>query len=60
MRRLSIAVIAVTSTVAFTQMATAADLPVKAPVYTPPPVHVFSWTGCYIGGNVGGLSADKD
>jgi outer membrane immunogenic protein len=32
--------------------ATAADLPVyaKAP---PPPVVVYNWTGCYVGGNVG-------
>ena len=35
--------------------ALAADLPVKAPV-APPPPRVFSWTGCYIGGNVGGAS----
>jgi outer membrane immunogenic protein len=31
--------------------ATAADLFVKAP---PPPAPVWSWTGCYVGGNVGG------
>jgi outer membrane immunogenic protein len=31
--------------------ATAADLPVKAP---PRPAPVFSWTGCYIGGFIGG------
>jgi len=31
----------------------AADLPVKAPVYTPPPIQVFSWSGLYIGGNLG-------
>jgi outer membrane immunogenic protein len=30
----------------------AADLPRKAPLRAPPPV--FSWTGFYIGGNVGG------
>jgi outer membrane immunogenic protein len=29
----------------------AADLPVKAP--PPPPLPIFSWTGFYIGGNVG-------
>src|SRR5262245_12894961 len=37
--------------------AAAADLPVRAaPVYTPPPgpVGVFTWTGCFIGGNAGG------
>ena len=34
--------------------ALAADLPVKAPRYAPPPpAPVFSWTGFYIGGNVG-------
>ena len=32
--------------------ALAADIPVKAPVYRPPPP-VFSWTGCYIGVHVG-------
>jgi len=45
--------------VAFTVLvagpAMAAERPVKAPVYTaPPPVPVYSWTGCYIGGQVGG------
>jgi outer membrane immunogenic protein len=35
--------------------AMAADLPVKAPVLkAPPPPIVYNWTGCYIGGNVGG------
>jgi outer membrane immunogenic protein len=40
---------------ALTSMATAADLPVKAPVYKAPPVIVdpWSWTGVYIGLNVG-------
>ena len=40
--------------------ATAADLArpvVKAP---PPPVYVFSWTGCYVGGNIGGAWVNKD
>jgi outer membrane immunogenic protein len=32
--------------------AAAADLPVKAPMYSPAPV--YNWTGCYVGGNVGG------
>ena len=34
--------------------AVAADLPVKAPVYTAPPPPAFSWTGCYIGAHIGG------
>ena len=34
--------------------ANAADL-VRPPVYTAPParVAIFTWTGCYIGGNIG-------
>ena len=41
--------------------AMAADLPVR---YSPPPAPVvvsyYSWTGCYIGGNVGGMWVKKD
>jgi outer membrane immunogenic protein len=49
----------------FANAAMAADLPapaVPAPVYRPPPVAVplFTWTGCYVGGNVGGLWARSD
>jgi outer membrane immunogenic protein len=39
--------------------AMAADMPVKA-VYKAPPVEYFSWTGCFIGGNAGGLWARKE
>ena len=41
--------------------AMAADMR-PAPVYTKAPMMapVFSWTGCYIGGNAGGLWAKKD
>ena len=48
MRRLSIALIAAASTVALTQLASAADLPRKAPVYVPP-VPVADWSGVYVG-----------
>lgn len=51
MRYLSIAVIAATSTITLTQIAFAADLPLKAP--TPAPL-ASSWTGFYIGGDLGG------
>jgi outer membrane immunogenic protein len=46
--------------VAFATSAGAADLrmPVKAPV--PAPVAVFNWSGCYLGGYIGGAFADKD
>ena len=43
--------------------ARAADLARLAPVYAPPPppiVAVFTWTGCYVGGNVGGIWANDD
>jgi hypothetical protein len=52
MRRQSIAIIAAASTVAFTQVASAADLPRKAPAYAPPPP-AFSWTGFYVGAHAG-------
>ena len=34
--------------------ASAADLPRKAPAYVPPAPPPMTWTGCYIGANVGG------
>src|ERR1700739_1191270 len=42
--------------------ATAADLGARAPAPyqpSPPPSPLFSWTGCYIGGNIGGGWASK-
>jgi outer membrane immunogenic protein len=55
MRRLIIATIAAVSNIAFTQFALAADWPRQVPdAYTlPPPPPTSSWTGFYIGGNVG-------
>lgn len=50
MRRFWIALIAV-STIAFSQIASAADLPLKAPAAPSPPA--FTWTGCYVGLNAG-------
>lgn len=43
--------------IGMTQSMSAADLPTKAPVYKAP---AFSWTGCYVGGHVGGIWGDKD
>jgi outer membrane immunogenic protein len=45
------------------ESASAADLARPAPVYAPPPppiIAVFTWTGCYIGGNIGGIWANSD
>jgi outer membrane immunogenic protein len=52
MRHLTIAAIAV-CTIVFTQIASASDLPRKAPAYMPPPLPVFSWTGFYVGAALG-------
>jgi outer membrane immunogenic protein len=47
-----------------TSPAIAADLRRPAPVYQPPPpppvLVVWTWTGCYIGGHVGGLWAGRE
>jgi outer membrane immunogenic protein len=41
--------------------ASAADLARPVPVYAPRPVvALFTWTGCYVGGNVGGIWAKSD
>jgi len=41
--------------------AVAADLPAR-PIYTkaPPPAAVYNWSGCYIGGNGGGIWSRKN
>jgi len=57
MKRLTLAILGLAPFVA--APALAADLP--RPVYkAPPPVYFFSWTGCYIGGNVGGAWVQKE
>jgi outer membrane immunogenic protein len=50
-------------TASFSGFALAADLgrPAPRPVYAPPPVvALYTWTGCYVGGNGGGLWARRD
>jgi outer membrane immunogenic protein len=47
---------AAVATIGLTQIALAADMPVKAPMPPPPP---FSWTGFYLGGNIGGAWARR-
>src|SRR5882757_5650346 len=59
MKRLLLATAALSALVVVPAMS--ADLSVKAPVYkAAPPVYAYNWTGCYVGGNVGGLWARKD
>src|SRR6266404_7589257 len=41
----------------------AGDLPIIAPSYAPlyraPPIVAVNWTGCYLGGHIGGSFVDK-
>jgi outer membrane immunogenic protein len=53
MRPFSAGLMAVVSTVAAMSMASAADVPTKAPAYAPPVAAPYNWTGSYIGGNFG-------
>jgi outer membrane immunogenic protein len=58
MRCLSVATAVATCAVAFTQIASAADLPAKAP--PPPPAPIYNWTGFYLGASVGGGWGHQD
>ena len=60
MKKLLLAGVAATTLVGGS--AIAADLARPVPVYRPPPpvVALFTWTGCYVGGNVGGIWAHSD
>jgi outer membrane immunogenic protein len=53
MKRISLGVIGISGLLIATPLniASAADMPLKAP--PPAPAPVFSWTGCYVGGNIG-------
>jgi outer membrane immunogenic protein len=46
----------------FAVPAIAGDLPIDAPIYAPvyraPPILALSWTGCYLGGHIGGSFID--
>ena len=58
MRRLGIALLALTLPAG---AAAAADLPTKAPIYKAPVVApLYSWTGLYVGVNVGGSWGSQD
>jgi outer membrane immunogenic protein len=59
MKKLMLAAIA--AAVSLGGSANAAEMAVPVPVYRPPPlVTYFTWSGCYVGGNVGGLWARTD
>ncbi len=56
MKRLALSTVVLA--VSFAAPAIAADLARKAPPLAP--VYVFNWSGCYIGGNLGGMWVQKD
>ena len=60
MKKLLLVGVALSALVAGPAMA--ADLPVRAPIAykSAPVITYYSWTGCYIGGNVGGVWIKKD
>jgi outer membrane immunogenic protein len=57
MRRWSRVLVPAVSAVAFAQIASAADLALKAPAYAPPP---YTWTGWYVGLNAGAAWGHSD
>ena len=57
MRKYSLMMLAAVVGLAASQ-ASAADLPRKAPAYIPPAPPPVTWTGCYIGANIGGAFGD--
>ena len=55
MNRLFVALVSAIAAVAFTQSASAADLPYKAPPVAAPVAPALNWAGFYIGANGGGV-----
>src|SRR6478609_2977936 len=55
MRKYSLTLVAAATIGLTATQALAADLPRKAPAYVPPAPPPVTWTGCYIGANIGGI-----
>jgi len=53
MRRFQCAALVAVAVIGFASVASAADLPTKAPIYKASPVALYNWTGFYIGGDIG-------
>ncbi len=53
MRCKTVTLLAVAASLGFAPIASAADLPRKAPAALPAPVPTFSWTGFYVGAHAG-------
>jgi outer membrane immunogenic protein len=59
MRILRAAIVAAISAIPISHIASAADMPTKAPAYAPP-VAAYDWSGFYIGGHVGAAWGGPD
>ena len=59
MRKSSLTLLAAAIGLAASQ-ASAADLPRRAPAYIPPAPPPITWTGCYIGANIGGIFGRRE
>lgn len=55
MRQFRCAIHATVAVIGFASVASAADMPVKGPVYKAPVAIPYNWTGFYVGGNIGGV-----
>jgi outer membrane immunogenic protein len=60
MRKRSLMLLAVATIGLVASQASAADMPRKAPPAAPPPPPPITWTGCYIGANVGGIFSRRE
>jgi outer membrane immunogenic protein len=63
MRKFLLTAVVLSSSFAGSAMAADLGTPVRAPVYAPAPLPVvaaYTWTGCYVGGNGGGIWARRD
>jgi outer membrane immunogenic protein len=60
MKRLTLSTIALAALFATPAMAADLGRPVYKAPPPPPPVYIFNWSGCYIGGNAGGVWVNKD
>jgi outer membrane immunogenic protein len=60
MHRFQCVLLAAVTVIGFASVASAADMPVKGPVYKTPVAISSSWTGFYVGGSVGARWADVD
>jgi outer membrane immunogenic protein len=60
MRRFQCALLAAVAAIGFASVASAADMPAKAPVYKAAPVAMYNWTGFYVGLNAGGSWGHQD